>query len=105
MAVNSVIGMPLASAPSDSMRDRNSGALTIATTSVCSRWITACGVPAGAKMPHQPVTSKPGRPDSAIVGISGMPAARLGVLTAIPRTFPLRTCGMIDPGSANIVAT
>ena len=55
--------------------------------------MTAAGVPAGARMPSQALTSKPGRPDSAIVGNSGALGERCAVVTARPRTWPPLTIG------------
>ena len=51
------------------------------------------GVPAGAAMPSHPMYSKPGRPDSATVGISGSASSRVGLVTASARILPALTCG------------
>ncbi|MNV13921.1 hypothetical protein D3C71_1045850 [compost metagenome] len=51
------------------------------------------GVPAGANTPNQAATSKPGTPDSAMVGISGANGTRLPVVTASPVSLPARTWG------------
>src|SRR6266404_2195842 len=40
------------------------------------------GVAAGASTPYQTITSKPGRPDSATVGRSGISEERLKLVTA-----------------------
>ncbi len=47
----------------------------------------AAGVPGGATRANQVIERKPGRPDSAMVGISGTAAARSA--SAIPRMFTL----------------
>ena len=46
------------------------------------------GVFTGTKKPNQLETSKPGTPDSAIVGRSGTIATRFCVVTASARTAP-----------------
>ena len=48
----------------------------------------AAGTPAGARMPNHPVTSKPGRAASAMVGTSGSTAERAGEVTASARSLP-----------------
>src|SRR6185503_14486789 len=58
--------------PSWAKRARRSGCASTFTTSWCSLPTTAGGVPAGAKSPNQETASKPGKPDSATVGNSGM---------------------------------
>ena len=55
--------------------------------------ITALGVAAGATSPYQTEASKPGNPDSAMVGTSGKLALRLGLSTASTFKRPLRTWG------------
>ena len=49
--------------------------------------MTAGGVPAGARMPHHVVTSKPGTPASAIVGMSGNSGDRFAPVTASTGTL------------------
>ena len=48
----------------------------------------AGGIPAGPQIPNQSEYSKPGRPDSAIVGTLGNKEDRFEVLTAIALTLP-----------------
>ena len=54
---------------------------------------TRAGVPAGAKMPSHALTSKPGRPDSAIGRNRAPPGSGCAVDTASPRTLPPFTSG------------
>ena len=49
--------------------------------------------PAGANRPYHNVTSYPGRPASAMVGIVGAAEERFAVVTAIAFTFPAATSG------------
>jgi hypothetical protein len=86
-------GMPPASAPSLNQSSRVSASSKALSTSACRRCTTAGGVPAGTHSPYHEVTSKPGRPDSAAVGISGNDGERLLEVTAIARSLPLRMCG------------
>src|SRR5215813_6190017 len=76
-----VIG--IGSAPSARMRSTTSGSLSTFTSAALSVAITPEGVPAGATMPNQPFDSKPGRPDSAKVGICGSRGNRLADEIAI----------------------
>ena len=63
------------------------------------------GVPAGAISPNQEIASKPGRPDSASVGRSGMIGVRLSEVTASPRNWPWRTTGRIEPMFCKVIVT
>ena len=62
-------------------------------SSLSSRFITAAGVPLGAKKPSHSDTSKPGKPDSATVGTSGSDGSRFAVLIASDRSLPVLACG------------
>src|SRR5215471_4019754 len=53
----------------------------------------AGGVPAGTSKPNHDEASNPGRPDSAIVGMSGNAGARVAEVTASARSFPDLICG------------
>src|SRR5205814_45952 len=64
-----VIGM--GSEPSARIRSATAGSFKTVVKAALSFAITSGGVPAGATIPNQPFDSKPGSPDSAIVGISG----------------------------------
>jgi tripartite-type tricarboxylate transporter receptor subunit TctC len=77
-------------------RARASGDCTTLTASALSRAITARGVFDGAMKPFHGVWSKPGTPDSAMVGTSGAAEERVAEVTAMARTLPERTCGRID---------
>ena len=52
------------------------------------------GVPAGASRPNHGTASKPGKPDSAMVGRSGASAERLIEVMASARNFPSRASGI-----------
>ena len=60
---------------------RTSGIAATALSSACSRSITGLGAAAGAQIIVQPTASKPGTPDSAIVGTSGNAGTRVVELT------------------------
>ena len=53
----------------------------------------SAGVPVGTTMPCQAAASKPGMPDSASVGSSGIRAERLLPVTAKPRKRLSRAYG------------
>src|SRR4051794_22766736 len=55
---------------------RTFGCWTAATISLLRRLTISFGVAAGARMPNHVITSKPGKPDSAIVGNSGATVER-----------------------------
>ena len=63
------------------------------------------GVPAGAISPNQEIASKPGNPDSATVGRSGMTGERLSEVTASPRSRPSFTTGRIAPMFCSVMVT
>jgi len=48
------------------------------------------GIALGAINPAQPVETNPGTPDSATVGSSGAVGNRRAVVTASPRSWPVR---------------
>ena len=56
-----------------------------------------CGVPAGASRANHDVASKPGKPASTTVGMSGALGERLSDVMASPRTRPSRTIGIPAP--------
>lgn len=62
----------------------------------------AGGVPLGAHRPYQVLMSKPGNPDSAIVGTSGSSSTRRLVVTATARSLPDLMKGMADGMESNI---
>src|SRR5450755_3314564 len=63
------------------------------------------GVLAGASSPYQLLASKPGRPDSAMVGMLGINAERLMVVTAMPLILPPLVCGTALAAVANTSCT
>src|SRR6185503_17622615 len=88
---NSSGELPTGSEPSASMRLFTSGCFRILISSSCRRVRIGGGRFAGPITPYQPTTSKPGSA-SAIAGISGLDGRRLGVVTAMARSRPARTC-------------
>ena len=52
--------------------------------------MTARGVAAGARMPHQAVASNPGSPASCMVGTSGSTGLRVAPVVASARSLPSR---------------
>src|SRR5260221_7446715 len=77
---------PAAATPSGSNLAFTAGSASIATASAFIRFTISGGVLAGTYSAYHDATSKPGTPDSAMVGISGAPANRFAVVTASPRT-------------------
>ena len=76
------------SAPRAAMRSRASAELMIFTISVLSRATTSFGIAEGPSTPHHEVSSTPGKPDSASVGVSGAEGERCALATASMRTLP-----------------
>ena len=73
--------------------------------SPCSFASTAAGVAPGANSAFQITTSKPGKPDSAMVGISGAKAERWAPVMAMPRSFPERIWGSTVGAAASMTPT
>src|SRR5262249_33824622 len=69
-------------------------ALTVAAFSLA---MISGGVLAGTNSPYQDDTSKPGTPDSAIVGRSGKVGKRFSVVTASPGSCPEGTVCSSEP--------
>src|SRR3954465_1053118 len=63
------------------------------------------GVPAGPASVNHVYDSNPGRPDSAIVGISGTTALRFTLDTPSARMRPDLTCGSSDGIEPNMTST
>ncbi|MNJ62152.1 hypothetical protein D3C77_579810 [compost metagenome] len=57
----------------------------------------------GAHRPYQVLISKPGKPDSAMVGTSGSSSTRREVVTATARSFPDLMNGMAEGIESNII--
>src|ERR1700686_3463664 len=87
---------PFGLAPSSSNRDFTDAWTSAALVSTLILAMTSFDVFAGTKKPNHENTSKPGTPDSAMVGISGAAATRSLVVTASPRKLPDRTCDTIE---------
>ena len=60
------------------------------------------GVLAGMNSAYQDDTSNPGTPDSAMVGSSGAVGKRFAVVTASPRSWPVRTVCSSEPVVLNM---
>src|SRR5262249_17601505 len=71
--------------------------------SMLSRATASAGLPAGAAIPYQPVTSKPGGPLSATVGTSGASCERRVEVTASARSLPEAARGIALTAGANIM--
>src|SRR5688572_31064629 len=59
------------------------------------------GTPAGVHSPCHEITSKPGKPDSAMVGTSGTSGLRVEEVTPSMRSFPPRVEPMSEGKVAN----
>ncbi|MCY1202392.1 hypothetical protein D9M72_138780 [compost metagenome] len=70
----------------------------------CSASLAAMagGVPLGAHRPYQVLMSKPGKPDSAMVGTSGNSATRCATVTATARSLPDLMNGVADGIESNM---
>src|SRR5437899_1394008 len=96
-------GVPVASsAPSDSSRSRRSRMRSARTMSALSRSTRAPRVAAGTTTPCQVIASKPGTPDSELVGSSGTVAERCAAVTASARSRPPLLYGIAEADVANI---
>ena len=73
----------MTSPPACARRSRTSGERAAASVAAVSLASTGLGVPAGAIRPYQTEASKPGKPDSAMVGTSGSRLERFALETAI----------------------
>src|SRR6478672_11663374 len=73
--------------PIRTITSRTSGVAATASSSACSRSITGLGVADGAQIIVHPTASKPGTPDSAIVGTLGNAGTRAVELTPSARTL------------------
>src|SRR5262249_28948265 len=82
---------PTGAMPSFPSASRTRGAASTALVLRLRRSTIAGRVPAGANRPNQTMVSKPGSPDSEIVGRSGSTGARSGAATPSIRTLPAST--------------
>src|SRR6185295_16511206 len=87
------------------MRSLRSGELTAPTISAFSFCSTSRGVPAVVKSPYHPYASKPGRPDSATVGTSGICGERFAPDTASILIRPLWTNCAKGPSALKVKCT
>ncbi len=102
---NSSGELPTGSEPSARMRSRMSGVFRILMSSfVQPRDDRLRQLRGGPITPYQPTTSNPGSA-SATAGTSGSAAMRFGVVTAIPRSLPARTCACarLQAGEVEVV--
>ncbi len=94
----------IGSAPSSVRRCFISSVARMVFSSRFSRSMTLRGVPAGASRVDRCVASKPGRPLSAIVGISGSRLDRVRLLMPSARSPPAATFACTAGIGANIIA-
>src|SRR4029077_5072067 len=83
--------------PSGSNLALTAGSDNAVTVAAFSLATISGGVLAGTNSAYQADTSKPGIPDSAMVGSSGAVGKRCAVVTASPRSCPERTVCNIEP--------
>src|SRR5947199_2047320 len=95
-------GLSTGMVPIRTITSRTSGVAATALSSACSRSITGLGVADGAQIIVHPTASKPGTPDSAIVGTSGNAGTRAVELTPSARTLPALMWPTTLPASANM---
>ena len=91
---------PPGSAPSLAQVSFSSGSANALTTASWSFCTIAAGVPAGTHSPYHDVTSKPARPDSIAVGMSGNAGERFAEVTTMGRTVPARICPAALPSAS-----
>src|ERR1700736_4420830 len=96
---------PFGLAPSSSNRDFTDAWTSAALVSTLILAMTSFDVFAGTKKPNHENTSKPGTPDSAMVGISGTTATRSLVVTASARSEPAFACGRIEGMLSKMTST
>src|SRR4029078_7531438 len=78
---------------------RTSGFLTVSLIAALSVAMICGSVLAGTKKPTQEAAVKPGNPDSANVGTSGVAATRLSAAMPRPFILPPATCAAAPPPS------
>ena len=84
---------------------RTSGSASALTTSLLSLATTSLPVPAGATMAKKELNSKPGRPDSEIVGASANCGWRAFIGTPIRRSLPPRTSEAMVASPCKVAGT
>src|ERR1700730_2429011 len=103
MAANSSGVLPSGLAPAPLSRPAKSGSSVARLISPAILSTMSRGVPAGATRPFHVTTLKPGKPDSATVGTSGICGSRCAVDTASRRIAPEATCGRASDTFENMV--
>ena len=101
--MNSSGVLPVTSKPMSASRPRTSWRARAVSTSPWSLRSTAGGVFAGAINPFHRLETKPGKPDSSMVGTSGSTGERRAELTASARSFPSRASGTTMCSGLNII--
>src|SRR5581483_704531 len=104
-ALNSRAAMKWTVTPAFSRSAPASAPASALRVSASSRATTSGGVPAVVARPVQPLTSKPGKPDSMNVGTPGSCGSRCAVATASARTRPARMCGRSGSADSTIMST
>src|SRR5215510_4181444 len=89
----------IASKPISDSLLRTSGFLTVSLIAALSVAMICGSVLAGTKKPTQEAAVKPGNPDSANVGTSGVAATRLSAAMPRPFILPPATCAAAPPPS------
>src|SRR6185369_3110731 len=84
---------------------RSAGSGSAVTVAALTFLMMSVGVLAGIHNEYQDDTSKPGTPDSAMVGSSGAVGNRCAVVTASPRSWPVRTVWSSEPAVLNMAST
>src|ERR1044071_9912786 len=84
---------------------RTSGSDSAVTVAALILAMMSAGVLAGMNNAYHDDTSNPGTPDSAMVGSSGAVGNRRAVVTARPRSWPLRTVCSSEPVVLKIAST
>src|SRR5688572_31442209 len=91
--------------PSKSNLARTSGSDSAVTVARLTLAMMSGGVLAGMNSAYHDDTSNPGTPDSAMVGSSGAVGNRRAVVTASPRSWPLRTVCSSEPVVLKMAST
>src|SRR5436190_1347441 len=86
------------------LRSLMSGAASMRTISLFSFATMSFGVAAGATTPNQPIASKPGTPDSTMVGTEGNALARFALVTASALMRPDFTYGLATTMFSKLIA-
>src|SRR5687768_13410017 len=101
---------PAESSGRTSTPDAKSLSLTSLVSSAASETLLnvatiGCGIPAGPTIPYHATATKPGKPASAIVGMSGSDGERCGAVTPKPLSLPDLMNGIEDERLAKLKST